>query len=541
MQIAMKKAPQSTCLMAAVAISAFAMTGLSARAQPAPPAEVATVPAPRFAVKGFRLVGENPLGEVQAAQVLAPYVRADATLETLQEAATALETAMRDRGFGLHRVALSPQSVGDTVLLTIVHFSVASVKVEGASLYDEANILRSLPDLQIGSTPNFKRLAVQTAIANENQGKQIQLGVKESAESDKVDASILVKETRLWNLTAGINNNGSAATGQDRFTVAATHSNMLKLDHQFSAAYTTSLEHSSNVKQLGLSYRMPLYSLGGVMGASYTRSDVVGSFGTFTSTGAGRTASVNYTHYLVPQKGYRSYVTFGVDDKVFDPSQLNGITIVGQLVRRSRQLSLGYAARHDADRSLLSYNLDLATNLVGGEGNTLLAYQSEDPRINNVRWKALRGNVNYLSNLTGNWQWSVRSALQYSGDALIAGEQFGVGGVASVRGTTERPVAGDRGLSTALEITTPELTSGLRLLGFVDAGWLSNNHVNGTSKPANDSLASTGLGLRYGTQWATLGLDYGYVVKGSVVPQTINSVSPKKGDQKLHVNLTAKF
>ncbi|MBK7655428.1 MAG: ShlB/FhaC/HecB family hemolysin secretion/activation protein [Betaproteobacteria bacterium] len=248
--------------MAAMAIAALMTTGLSARAQPAPPAEVATVPAPRFAVKGFRLVGENPLGEVQAAQVLAPYVRADATLETLQQAATALETAMRDRGFGLHRVALSPQSVGDTVLLTIVHFSVASVKVEGASLYDEANILRSLPDLQIGSTPNFKRLAVQTAIANENQGKQIQLGVKESAESDKVDASILVKETRLWNLTAGINNNGSAATGQDRFTVAATHSNMLKLDHQFSAAYTTSLEHSSNVKQLGLSYRMPLYSLG---------------------------------------------------------------------------------------------------------------------------------------------------------------------------------------------------------------------------------------------------------------------------------------
>ena len=96
-------------------------------------------------------------------------------------------------------------------------------------------------------------------------------------------------------------------------------------------------------------------------------------------------------------------------------------------------------------------------------------------------------------------------------------------------------------MSTALEITTPELTSGLRMLGFVDAGWLSNNNANGTSKPANDSLASTGLGLRYGTQWATLGLDYGYVVKGSVVPQTINSIAPKKSDQKLHVNLTAKF
>ncbi len=537
----MNKALQTPCLMAATVIAVVMTTGLPVLAQPAPPADVAPAPAPRFAVKGFRLIGENPLGDAQAAQLLAPYIRADATLETLQQAATALEAGLRDRGFGLHRVSLPPQSVGDTVQLTIVHFSVASVKVEGAALYDEANILRSLPDLQVGSTPNFKRLAVQTAIANESQGKQIQLSVKESAESDKVDASILVKETRLWNLTAGINNNGSAATGRDRFTVAATHSNLLKLDHQISAAYTTSLEQASSVRQLGLSYRAPFYGLGGVLGAGYTRSDVVGSFGTFTSTGAGQTASINYTHYLVPQKGYRSYVTFGLDDKVFNPSQLNGSTIVGQVVRRSRQLSLSYAARHDADRSLLSYNLDLATNLAGGEGNSLLAYQSEDPRVSKVRWKALRGNVNYVSSLIGNWQWSVRSAVQYSGDALIAGEQFGLGGVASVRGTPERPVAGDRGMSTALEITTPELTSGLRMLGFVDAGWLSNNNANGTSKPANDSLASTGLGLRYGTQWATLGLDYGYVVKGSVVPQTINSIAPKKSDQKLHVNLTAKF
>ena len=541
MQIAMKNAHPSSCLLAAFALGAASTACLPARAQPAPAAAVAPAQAPQFAVKGYQISGDNPLGEGLSKQLLAPFVRPDATLETLQQAAAALETALRDKGFGLHRVSLPPQNVGDTVQLAIVHFSVARVTVEGATLHGEENILRSLPDLQVGSTPNFKRLAVQTAIANENQGKQIQLAVKESTESDKVDATVLVKESRLWNITAGINNHGSSSTGHDRFTVAATHTNVLNADHQLSAAYTTSLAHMSNVKQLGFSYRAPFYGLGGVLGASYTRSDVVGSFGGFTSTGAGHTAGLNYTHYLVPQKGYRSYVSFGLDDKVFNPSQLNGSNIVGQLIRRSRQLSLSYAARHDADRSLLSYNLDLATNLTGGEGNNLLAYQSEDPRISNARWKALRGNVNYVSSLSGNWQWSVRSALQYSSDALIAGEQFGLGGVASVRGTPERPVAGDRGLSTALEVTTPELMSGLRLLSFVDAGWLSNNNANGSSKPSNDSLASTGLGLRYGTQWATVALDYGYVLKGSVVPQTLNSIAPKKGDQKLHVNLTAKF
>lgn len=537
----MKNKYPSSGLLAVVALSAAAGLHLPCLAQPAPSAAVTPAPVPVFAVKGFQLIGDNPLGETYANQVLASFVRPDATLETLQQAAAALEVAMRDKGFGLHRVSLPPQSVGETVQLSIVHFTVASVKVEGAVLHDEHNILRSLPDLQVGATPNFKRLAVQTALANENQGKQIQLALKESNESDKVDANVLVKESRLWNLTAGINNNGSTSTGNDRFTVAATHTNVLKLDHQLAAAYTTSLEHPSSVKQIGVSYRAPFYGLGGVLGASYTRSDVVGSFGGFTSTGAGHTAGVNYTHYLVPQKGYRSYVTFGLDDKVFNPSQLNGSPIVGQLVRRSRQLALSYAARHDADRSLLSYNLDLATNVAGGDGNNLVSYQSEDPRITTARWKAMRGNVTYVAGLGSNWQWSMRTALQYSRDALIAGEQFGLGGVTSVRGTTERPIAGDSGLSTALELSTPELASGLRVLGFVDAGWLSNNQPNGANKPGSDRLASTGLGLRYGTQSLTLAADYGYVMKGSVLAQTLNSAAPKKGDQKLHVNLTAKF
>lgn len=530
----------SPCLMAA-AVAGFVALPSNTWAQPAPPMQVEPAKPAQFAVKGFQVTGDNPLGEAATASVLAPFVQPDASLETLQKAAAALEAALRDKGFGLHRVALPPQAVGDAVQLRVVHFSVASVTVEGATLHDEANIRNSLPELKVGSTPNFKWLAVQTAIANENQGKQIQVGVRESGEADKIDATVLVKENRLWSMTAGINNMGTQSTGRDRVTVAATHTNVLNLDHQLTAAYTTSLERSESVKQLGLSYRAPLYSLGGVLGANYTRADVVGSFGSFTSTGAGHTAGVNYTQYLVPQKGYRSYITLGLDDKAYDPTQLNGTPIVGQVLRRSRQISLGYAARHDRERALLTYNVDLAGNLASGDGNNLAAYQSEDPRITTTRWKALRANMSFMTSFLGNWQWGVRGALQVSPDALIAGEQFGLGGVNSVRGTMERPLSGDTGVFGSLEVTTPELVTGLRTLGFIDAGRLQNNNPNGANKPASDALTSAGLGLRYGSQKAAVALDYGRLLRGSTVAQTLNSSAPKKGDQKLHVSLTAKF
>jgi hemolysin activation/secretion protein len=90
-------------------------------------------------------------------------------------------------------------------------------------------------------------------------------------------------------------------------------------------------------------------------------------------------------------------------------------------------------------------------------------------------------------------------------------------------------------------MSTAELTPGLRLLGFVDAGWLANNNPNGNPKPANDSLSSVGLGLRYTLPNALLSLDYGRVVSGSTLPFTPNSGLPQNGDQKLHLNLSARF
>jgi hemolysin activation/secretion protein len=105
-----------------------------------------------------------------------------------------------------------------------------------------------------------------------------------------------------------------------------------------------------------------------------------------------------------------------------------------------------------------------------------------------------------------------------------------------VRGTElERPISADKGIAATLEVTTPELASGLRLLGFVDAGYLRNNHPDGLTKPASDRLASAGVGLRYaGGPWVA-SLDYGRLVKGSRVPLSLNSNSPQRGDGRLYV------
>jgi hemolysin activation/secretion protein len=520
-----------------VSCLALAYLGL-ANAEPAPQAIKTN---PSFVIKGFDITGDNPLPEGEVSRILAPYLRTDATLDTLQKATADLEAALKDKGFALHRVALPPQEVGQSVTLNIVKFVIGKVTVEGNVRLSDANIRASIPELAEGLAPNFKTLAVQTTIANESQGKRVQVALKESDEADKIDARIVVKESKPWNFAVSLNNSGSTATGQDRFTVSGGHSNLWDLDHQLTAAYTTSLQNPASVRQLGLNYRAPLYRLGGVLGLSYTRSDLAGDFGSFKSTGAGRTAGLSYSHYLPPDGGYRGTVEIGLDDKQFDVTEINGVPLPGQSIRKTMPLSVGYSARVESDSVVWGYAANLALNAPGSGANDLLAYQSEDPRVSTVRWRALRGGANYATGVWGTWLWSLRGQFQYSPDALISGEQFGLGGASSVRGTTERPIAGDSGLAVSTELTTPEISTGLRLVGFVDAGWLNNNAATINSKPANDGLASLGLGLRYVAPNYSLTADFGRIVAGSSVPAVSNTALPQAGDQRLHVSVSARF
>ncbi len=496
---------------------------------------------PTFVIKGFDITGDNPLPASEVSRILAPYLRTDASLDTLQKATAALEAALKDHGYALHRVALPPQEVGQSVTLNIVKFVIGKVSVEGNEKLSTANIRASVPELTEGASPNFKTLAVQTTIANESQAKRIQVALKESEEADKIDARIVVKEAKPWNFAVSLSNSGSPATGEDRFTVSGGHSNLFDLDHQLTAAYTTSLKAPSAVRQFGLNYRAPLYRLGGVVGASYTKSDLAGDFGSFKSTGAGQTAGLSYNQYLPPDGGYRATVDFALDDKQFDVTEINSVPLPGQLVRRTLPLSVGYTARVESDLAIWGYSAAFAVNVPVSGANDLLAYQSEDPRVNTVHWRAFRGGANYATGVFTGWLWSLRGQFQYSPDALISGEQFGLGGSSSVRGTSERPMSGDSGALLSTELTTPELAPGLRLVGFVDSGWLSNNLSSNINKPATDSLSSVGLGLRYSTPNFSLTADYGRIVSGSSVSAASNSSLPQTGDQKLHVNVSARF
>jgi len=520
----------------------------SPAARNAPSAAQAAPAAATFAIRGFEIKGDNPLPSSETSALLAPFLRAQASIETLAAATAALEAALKAQGYGLYKVVLPPQSLGETVTLEIVKFTIGKVEVKGQKHVDEANVLTSLPELIPGQSPNLLRLAGQTRLANTSTHKQLRVGLRESSTPDRIDASIEVRDTSPWQLGADLSNAGTAATGRDRITLLAGHGNLFNRDHSISTAWTTSADRPGDVQQWGLNYRVPLYAAGGAISASLSRSDMVGRFGAFSSTGAGNSFQLGYTQQLATSGERSSEWTVSVADRLFKGAKLSdaGGAPVADTVTpdtRSRSVILGYGAANQGDAQSTAYSLNWAVSLPGGHGNNLAAYSNNglNPAITRARWQALRGSANLLRQLPAKWQMALRGDWQYSPDALIPGEQFGLGGAFSVRGIPERALQGDKGALVSIEVRSPEIQPRLRVLGFMDFGWLANHNPN-ASRLGSDHVASAGVGLRWASEkHVSLSLDYGRVVTGSRLPSASFPDAPHQGDERLHLNLSLRY
>ncbi len=470
---------------------------------------------PSFTVSGYAIEGDNPLGEAQAQAVLAPFVGTHQGIERLQQAATALEELLRQKGYGFYRVVLPPQDIGGVIRLQMAQFTVGTIEIKGNQFFSNDNILRSMPQLAAGQSPNTNALARDLALANENPSKRANVTFKQGQAADTVDATVEVKDSRTVSGFVLLNNTGTAETGNGRLTLGASHANLFDKDHQATVTYTTSPTEPGRVHQWGGYYRAPLYQLGAMVTGYYTRSSVSSGVvaNTINVTGRGDFAGVAISYYLTPQGDYRSYLTLSLDDKHFRNDKIT--TLVGGNALfpnyRTRPLVLGYTGRIEKQWGRWGYNLEYAHNLSSGGGNDDASYAANRAGAS-TSWNALRYGLDLAVTMPAEWVFMGRLRGQNSGDALVPGEQFGIGGAQSVRGLPERVLAGDSGHWGNLEFWTPALTENLRMLLFYDFGEIRRR--NDATLPSA-SVTSFGLGVRWSMgSNLSASLDLGHVLSG---------------------------
>lgn len=496
----------------------------------------------KFNIAGYQVEGNTLLPEAEVQQILAGYTGPDRSLADIDAAAEALRKAYEKAGYPVVRIFPPEQAAtGGSIRLQVVEGKVRAIAVKGNQAYDETNILASLPSLRIGLAPNAPRVVSEIAMANENPAKQVAVNFQAGEQPGAIDATVNVVEDRPQKFIASFDNGGSKSTGVHRLSLGYQNANLFNKDHMVTGQVTTSTDFPQKTLSFSAGYRIPFYGHGLSLDLIAAYSDTASGStivpgGTMSFTGKGTIFGLRLNQPLASIGEYRHKFVYGFDYKDFD-NRVNQFGLPCANVTcgtiTSQPLSVSYVGQYNTPGVQLGGSAMLAANVPGGPHGQPGDYQTGTTgwRANWTVWR-LNGFVGVP--LAADWQFRANLAAQVTDYKLISGEQFGVGGAASVRGYTERAIAGDQGYSGNLELYTPELAGlvslpagyGMRGVVFYDAGQIYNH---GPARQRQQHISSVGAGLRFNIQRdLSARLDFG-VAQDRLTSQTAG-VGRERGD-----------
>jgi hemolysin activation/secretion protein len=117
------------------------------------------------------------------------------------------------------------------------------------------------------------------------------------------------------------------------------------------------------------------------------------------------------------------------------------------------------------------------------------------------RFFTWRGQAQYVRALAPNSIILARLEGQIADRPLVPLEQIGFGGQDTVRGYRQDALLGDNGVLASVEarfpwFSQPDRQELLQIAPFIDFAWVGNKPGN-TDSPKVNTIASTGVGLRY--------------------------------------------
>lgn len=495
----------------------------------------------KIPVKSFQVLGKNPLSAEKTKAILDNYLGEHEGIEGLEAASNDLEDALKQAGFSFIRVILPPQSISSGVIkLKLVEFPIGKVEVTGNKHFSNENILRAVPDLATGKTPNLKKLNRSLDLANRSPVRKTKLSFAPDNREAKINATLRVIDKSPLEFFVLANNTGNDNTGDYRTGVGVKHHNLFGLDHGITFSYTTSPSEVSKIKQYGLNYRLPLYRLGDEL--NFFVSDSDSNIGTiadgFEVKGAGKVYGINYSHFFEKSKDYQHQLDVSVQDKLFVTDLSFQGTPIGNDVR-SRPLEIKYTGRRLLEKGNMNFFLGYRINLPGGSKSNDSDYNAaRQGADSNWSTAIVGGNVSYP--LPQKWFLNASFNAQMSNEPLISGEQFGFGGSASLPGFEEREVIGDSGYSGKLELFMPRFKNGAQLFTSYEQGKVTRENLL-ASELAPSSVSSIGLGVSSPLGKKCLGrAQFGYVLDG-IDGAAVGSDSTDDGDTKTHFNMLCVF
>jgi hemolysin activation/secretion protein len=348
-----------------------------------------------------------------------------------------------------------------------------------------------------------------------------------------------------------LDNTGNEQTKDLRIGIGYQNYNMFNRDHRLSAQFITTPQSDPTFRDMqifGFGYSIPLYEQGDSIDFLAAYSDVdAGSLlnGALNITSRGWVFGAHYNWNLDRIGQYQHKIDFGLDYRNYKPEVTFGsVNITPQT--SVTPISVTYAGLWQDATRRLSFSGGVIHNLGGIDSDGGASDLASVPWLAEDNFTRYVWSADFTQQVFQTWQLHLAGSGQFASDHLLPGEQFGLGGMDSVRGWHERSFSGDRGYRASLEIVSPNFGEqllprlSLKALAFYDVGHVDYlRDVIGNDPGDHVTIGSAGLGMRFGYGKHLLGrIDAAWVVDGDVTDRmTSYRQSRDNGDSFIHFSL----
>lgn len=473
----------------------------------------------RFDIDRFRVEGNTLLGSDALETALHPFTGKSRSAVDVREAIDALRQRYRESGYSVVWVVAPEQSLDvGTVTLHVVEGRLGTVGIAGNRFFNDRNVRDSLPALKEGDPVRTGTMSANVQLANQNPAKQVDVVLRPGETPGVVDAVVEVIDVKPLKAFLTFDNTGNPQTGDYRLGVGVQHANLFNRDHVGTFNFVTSPGKESQVSLYSGSYRLPLYSSGNSVDFIAAYSDVSAGTtqtvaGPLTFSGRGSVYGFRYNQLLERRGEYSQRIVYGLDYRAYrNACALGSFGSAGcgpaGVDVTVRPVSVAYSGNWANPGRISDVYIALSRNIPGADNGQEGDFNAARPGSGGgpgapSRYTILRAGGSTVKAFESNWQIRAAFNAQYTANALVSGEQFGLTGATAVRGFRERELARDAGYFANLELYSPnipgELVPGkgnLRGLIFYDVARAANRALVGeTGQPI--LIASVGAGLRW--------------------------------------------
>lgn len=322
---------------------------------------------------------------------------------------------------------------------------------------------------------------------------------------------VQVVEARSFQASALLDNGRSPSIGSFRRQFSISQGNVTGLGDSFFVSYANTA--GSHAGDLG--YTLPINPRNGTLTLNFgsAASTIVEEpFDILDVKSRSRYLEFSYRQPILqsPTRELALGLTFGrqftratlVDGEI--PFPVPGSDFEGNT--RITTLRFFQDWQSNSDRSTLALRSQLSFGLP-------LFNSTDNESPPDARFVSWRGQAQWVRLLAPETLLLVRGEVQLADRALVPVEQFGLGGISTVRGYRQDAILGDSGILGTAEVRIPiwripENSGLLQIAPFVDVGTAWNR--SGFDNPDPRTLAGTGLGLRLQIgKWLTARFDWG--------------------------------